>query len=329
MPLYANRVGDPYMNKTIAQIGGALALSAVVSIGAVAADDECKPSRWGADDEIGSANLISPATVLAASKLIKTGKTYSLGIIIDSTTPAFPPRGLSLQVVQPNQQEGARPFPNATYNDDVFQGWFGIGPQIDGLGHLGGPDGMYYNCNHSTEFASITGLTKLGIEKIPPLVARGIVLDMAGHFGVESMEAGQFFTVDDVKAVEAKQGTPVQDGSVVLFHTGWTDAKLASAPDEWVAAEPGQHEDVAKYLASKNVLAVGADTWGVDVVPPPDPARPFQGHVILLKENGIYILETMNTGPLVRDGAFEFLFVLGQAKVRGAVQMIINPIAIH
>lgn len=315
------------MNHTTARLGGALALSAFVAVGA-AADEECAPSRWGADDEIGSANLISAASVLAASKLVTQGKVYSLGITIDSTTPAFPPRGLSLQVVQPNQQEGARPFPNAVYNDDVFQGWFGIGPQIDGLGHIGGPDGMYYNCNHAVDFAGITGLTKLGIEKVPPLVARGIVLDMAGHFGVESMEAGEFFTVEDVQAVEAKQGTPVEAGSVVLFHTGWTDAKLLAAPDEWVAAEPGQHEDVAVYLAGKDVLAVGADTWGVDVVPPPDPTRPFQGHVTLLKENGIYILETMNTGPLVRDEAFEFLFVLGHAKVKGAVQMIINPIAI-
>ena len=73
---------------------------------------------------------------------------------------------------------------------------------------------------------------------------------------------------------------------------------------------------------------MGADTWGVDVVPAQHADRPFQGHVTLLKENGIYILETMNTGPLVRDEVFEFLFVLGQAKVRGAVQMFINPIAI-
>ena len=67
----------------------------------------------------------------------------------------------------------------------------------------------------------------------------------------------------------------------------------------------------------------------MDVVPPQNPERPFHGHVVYLKENGIYVLETMNTGPLVRDGAFEFLFVLGQAKVRGAVQMFINPIAIR
>ena len=205
----------------------------------------------------------------------------------------------------------------------------GIGSQIDGLGHVGAPDATYYNCNNAKEFAFLTGLTRLGVEKIPPIVARGIVLDMAGHFGVEYMEAGQFFDVEDVQAVEEKQGTPAREGDVVLFHTGWTDAKLEADPAAWVSAEPGQTEEVASYLASKNIVAVGADTWGVDVVPPPDQTRPFQGHVILLKENGIYILETMNTGPLVRDGAFEFLFVLGHAKVRGAVQMIINPIAIR
>lgn len=292
------------------------------------AEEACTPSKWGPDDEIGNINLINAATVLKAAQLIKTGQTYSLGITIDSTTPAFAPRSLSLQVVQPGQQEGARPNMGATYNDDIFQGWFGIGSQLDGLGHLG-YEGMYYNCNDAKDFADISGLKKLGTEKVPPMVARGVVLDMAGHFGKPYLTAGQYFTVEDVQAVEAKQGTPIQEGDVVLFHTGWTENKMQSDPQAWVSGEPGQSEEVARYLAGKNVVAVGADTWGLDVVPPQHAERPFQGHVILLKENGIYVLETMNTGPLVRDEAFEFLFVLGQAKVRGSVQMFINPIAIN
>jgi hypothetical protein len=76
-------------------------------------------------------------------------------------------------------------------------------------------------------------------------------------------------------------------------------------------------------------VAVGADTWGVDVVPPQQENRPFQGHLILLQQEGIYLLEMMNTGPLISDQAWEFLFVLGQAKIRGAVQMFVNPVAIH
>ena len=127
--------------------------------------DDCAPSKWGKNDEIGSANLITPESVLKASKLIKFGKTYSLGLTIDANTPAYPPRSLSLQVVQPTQQFGTLGLPNSTYNDDIFQGWFGIGSQIDGLGHIGTTEAIFYNCNDGKEFAQITGLTKLGIEK--------------------------------------------------------------------------------------------------------------------------------------------------------------------
>ena len=305
---------------------GLLGLAAAPAFAAAA--DECRPSRWGADDEIGNANLITPASVLQAAQLVKTGKTYSLGISVDASTPAFPPRQLSLLVVQPNQQGGARPLFDRSYNDDIFMGWFGIGSQLDGLGHLGIND-EYYNCNRAADFSALTGLTKLGIEKVPPIVARGVVLDMAAHYGVPHLQGGQAFSVADVQAVEKRQGTPVREGDVVLFHTGWTDAKLDSDPQLWVSTAPGSSAAAAEYLADKSVVAVGSDTWGLDAVPPEHPERPFPGHVTLLKDNGIYILETMNTGPLVRDGVFEFLFVLGQAKVRGAVQMIINPVAIR
>jgi kynurenine formamidase len=311
---------------------GLIALSIVTLLLGAAASDaaaatRCEPSPWGADDEAGATNHITPESVMKAVQLVQTGRTYPLGIVIDANTPAYPPRGMSLSVVQPGQQEAARPNSDVTYNDDIFMGWFGIGSQLDGLGHIG-VDGMYYNCNHAHDFAAIDGLTKLGVEKVPPIVARGIVLDMAGHFGVPNLEAGQHFSVADVQAVERKQGTPIEKGDVVLFHTGWTDAKYESDPATWGAMEPGISEEVAAYLVGKEVVAVGADTWAVDVVPPQNANRPFPGHVAFLKESGIFILEVMNTGPLVRDGVHDFLFVLGQARVRGAVQMMINPVAI-
>ncbi|MCF8466422.1 MAG: cyclase family protein [Sneathiella sp.] len=290
---------------------------------------ECQPSKWGADDELGSANLVTPERTLAASKLIKQGKSVPLGIVIDAKTPAFPPRGLSLQVVQPSQQGGQKLFAfNGNYNDDLVQLWLGIGSQIDGLGHLGS-NGLYYNCNDEKEISQITGLTKLGTHNIPPLVGRGVVIDMTKHFGVTALEAGQFFTAADIQAAAKAQGVEIREGDVVLFYTGWTDAKLESDPTAWASGEPGTSEDAAEWLAAQNVMAVGADTWGVDVVPPEKEGRPFYGHVILLKDNGIYILETMNTGPLVREGIKEFMFVLGQARVRGTVQMIINPVALY
>jgi kynurenine formamidase len=296
-----------------------------------AAFAECAPSKWGADDEIGSANLVTAERTLAASKLIKQGKSMPLGIVIDSSTPAFPPRGLSLQVVQPNQQGGQRldgfGYPGV-YNDDVAHIWFGIGSQIDGLGHLA-EDGIYYNCNDEKDFAALTGLKKLGVHGIPPLVSRGVVLDMAKHFGVGHMEAGAHFGSDDIKAAAKAQGVSIGEGDVVLFNTGWTETKLDAAPTEWVSAEPGITNEGAVYLASLNVMAVGSDTWGLDAVPPAPGDKVFYGHVTLLRDHGIYILETINTRPLLDEGVNEFMFVLGQARIRGTVQMIINPVALY
>lgn len=310
---------------------GLAALLAVTSSGAALA--ECQPSKWGADDTIGSANTITPERVLAASKLVKQGKTQHLGIIVDKDIPAFGARSLSVTILQPGQQWGQKPFPNGfVYNDDIFTGWLGIGSQLDTLAHGGhaGEDGtFFYNCNEAAEISQVTGMTKLGVEGIPPLVARGVVLDMAAHAGKEHMDAGEYFTADDVKAQAELQGVTLGEGDVVLFHTGWTEHVLPSDPAAWGAGEPGMSEDVADYMAELGVLAVGADTWGVDVVPPQNADRPFQGHITLLKENGIYILEVMNTGPLVEDEAWEFMFVLGPSRLRGAVQAIIDPIAVY
>ena len=102
-----------------------------------------------------------------------------------------------------------------------------------------------------------------------------------------------------------------------------------SDPAAWGAAEPGLTNEGAVYLASLNPMAVGADTWGLDAIPPAEGDKVFYGHVTLLKDNGIYILETMNVGPLVREGVNEFMFVLGQARIQGTVQAMINPVALY
>ena len=298
---------------------------------AAAASHACKPSKYGEGDEVGAANLITPESVLAASKLVSKGETHPLGIVVDPNMPAFPPRKMMMQVVQPNQQFG-RKLTNdfgwpISYNDDVTQLWWGTGPQIDGLGHLGEGD-VYYNCNDGKDFAQLTGLTKLGIHTIPPLVARGVVVDMAEHFGVETMAAGQGIGSEDIKAAAAAQGVEFKEGDVILFHTGWTEAKLTSEPATWGTGEPGLSNEGAVYLASLDPMAVGADTWGLDAVPPAEGDKVFYGHVTFLSHNGIYIFETMNTGRLAEEGVTEFMFVLGQARLKGAVQMMINPIAL-
>lgn len=308
----------------------AILAATTLALAAPALAAECNHSVYGEGDEIGAANLITPERVIAASKLVREGKTHPLGIVIDPDMPAFPPRGMMLQVIQPNQQFGRQLTPDLgwdmIYNDDVAQLWLGIGPQLDGLGHLGHA-GMFYNCHEGAEISAVTGLKKLGIHTIPPLVGRGVLVDMAKHFGVETMTAGQPIDGADIEAAAEAQGVEFREGDIILLHTGWTDAMLESDPQAWVAGEPGLSNEGAEYLAGFKPVAVGADTWGVEAVPPKDGDRVFYGHVTFLKENGIFILETMNTGPLAQSGVNEFMFVLGQARLKGAVQMLINPVA--
>ena len=287
------------------------------------------PSKFGPADEIGSANYLTPALALAAAKLVKTGKTYALGITVNTTTPAYPPRTCSLYIVQPGQvgsAEGLGPT-KTTYNDDILNCWNGIGTQIDGLGHIGVGD-RYYNGNKWGEFATMGGLTKLGTEKIPPFVARGVLLDMAAYYGVDVVKEGTAFNTAEIEGAAKKQGVQIRQGDVVIFHTGWLSL-IEKDPKRFGAAEPGLGRDGARYLVSKNVVAVGADTWGLEVIPFEQGAGVFEVHQILLPMGGTYILENINTAELAKDKAWEFMFVLGHNKYQGAVQSMINPVAIR
>ena len=304
-----------------------LSLALIVASSAVSAD-ECVPSPWGADDQIGAANRVTPERTAAAAKLVKKGISHPLGIVIEPGMPAYPPRYTQLQVVQPNQQFNADLGVGweASSNDDVLQMWLGTGPQLDGLGHMG-EAGEFYNCNQGKDFSIITGLTKLDISGIPPMVGRGVMIDIAKQMGVDSLQAGQPITSDDIKAAMKSQGVTVGEGDVVLLHTGYTDATLKQNPSLWAGSIPGITNEASVFLAGLKPMAVGADTWGLGAVPPRVGDKIFYDHVVLLKQHGIYILETMNTGRLADDGVHEFMFVLGQARLKGAVQMIINPVA--
>ena len=165
------------------------------------------PSKFGPADEIGAANYLTPALALEASKLVKTGKTYSLGITVNTSTPAYPPRTCSIYIVQPGQQGSAEGLGSTktTYNDDILNCWNGIGTQIDGLGHIGVGD-RFYNGNKWQDFANIGGLKKLGTEKIPPFVARGVLLDMAAYYGVDMVKEGTAFNTAEIEGAAKKQG---------------------------------------------------------------------------------------------------------------------------
>lgn len=285
-------------------------------------------SKFGPDDQIGNMHYVTPEKTLAATKLVTKGKSYRLAIETNKDTPAYPPRTFAVTIVQPGQNAGASLGPTkTTYNDDQINGWAGIGTQIDGLGHIG-IDNLYFNCNKSNDFAATDGLKKLGVEHIPAVATRGVVLDMAGYFKTDIVKEGTAFNRADIEGAMKRQGVQsIEKGDVVLFYTGWLKL-LGKDNKRFGSVAPGLGRDGARYLASLGVAMIGSDTWSFEAVPFEPGAGVFEVHQILIPMNGIHILENINTEELVKDQAWEFLFTLGPARITGGVQAIINPIAI-
>ena len=125
------------------------------TVGTASAQDWTK-SKWGPNDEIGAANYMKPELVVKAAGLVKTGKTYALGIPVDSTTPAYPPRAFKITVVQPGQAGSPGLGPSkTTYNDDLLEGGSALAASSTGLAT-------------SAWSTSITTATSLPISPIQP-----------------------------------------------------------------------------------------------------------------------------------------------------------------
>jgi kynurenine formamidase len=292
------------------------------------ADADWYPSRYGAEDTLGAINNLSAEGVRKAAKLVREGKVYALGVETGPESPAYAPRQYAMTILQLDSGTGEPLGVNkATGNDDLMYLWMGIGSQIDGLGHMG-INHVYYNGNRAEDFVAPTGLTKLSTDKLPPIVSRGVLLDMARHMGKDILPAGTAFNSAEIKAAAKAQRVRIRKGDVVLFHTGWLNVADTDQA-KFMAGEPGLGVDGARYLAAQGVVAVGSDSWAVEVLPSEDPTQAFPVHPELLAKNGVYILENMDTRALAADGATEFLFVLGQPRFVGAVQAVINPVAIR
>ncbi|MBM9401126.1 cyclase family protein [Gluconacetobacter azotocaptans] len=289
--------------------------------------EDVPPSPYGKNDEIGAANLVTPASVREAVKLVRTGKTYPLAVVMDKNLPAFRHRSFHLTNVQPNEAGGATMGPNKfTFNDELVVGWTGVGTQLNGIGHIG-IDNVYYNGNKASDFVTVEGVTKLGIEKVPPIVARGIVLDMTALYGTPVVPADTEFTVADIETVLGREGITIHRGDVVLFNTGWLEL-IGKDNRKFLDVEPGIGMEAAQWLADKGIIAFGGDTWASEIYPAKD-GRVFPINQFMLAHKGIYNLELIDSRPLVRDHAWEFLFVLGQPLYRGSTQVNINPVAIR
>jgi kynurenine formamidase len=269
----------------------------------------------------------------AALRLAAQGKVYDLGITYSRRSYKWPghspgeiisfrsPTGENAQkdaVVDPvGNNSGTRWHSNAMFMND------NVATQIDGLGHITvGSDNHWYNGFKEADFGGDFGLLKCDAVTIPPIVARGVMLDIAAARNVEELPAHYAITPADLDAALARQKVALQPGDVVLIRTGtlrhWgTDGDNHAKIGEHDSA--GINLESARYLVEQHgAMLIGSDTSGLEVNPAAAGSDSFiPVHKYLLVEQGVHIGEFHNLEGLARDKVYEFCYVCCLNKIAG------------
>ena len=291
--------------------------------------------RWGADDERGALNHLTPEVIRAAAASITSGNVYSLGIPIQGQgVPLLDYRGVPMRLTL---QDGTDDGMYASYgaqdgtgaHEDVLVMASHTTSHMDALIHV--YEGhQHYNGVPFGEMRALGGAAKLGIEKVGGFAARGVLLDMVNHMGADGwLTPGTMITGSDLEACAAAQGTEVRAGDVVLIRTGhldmWWSNNAAGIPEGFEQAGIGS--DAAEWLAARDVTAVGSDNAAVEVIPF-DQNDFLIVHKMLLVQCGIYMLEHLDLRQAAADKSYEGIIAIAPLKVTGATGSPINPIFI-
>jgi kynurenine formamidase len=287
--------------------------------------------RWGADDERGALNLLDPATVLAATRVCRTGKVYNLGLPVQHEgVPIKPTVGAPHRLTVKGDGEpgifsdrGAPPDLGA--NEDMLVLPTHNGTHIDALAHVY-CGYKVYNGFDARDFTPSTGANRCGIEKMGGFAARAVLLDVAGHHGVPWLEPGTLITGDDLEACRAAEGVEIGRGDVVLIRTGELERFAAEGSSQPSRGQAGVGRSTVPFFADHDVCAVGADNIAVERVPFEEGMLAV--HVALLVERGIALLEHVVLAELAADRCHESLLVAAPLLITGASGSPLNPIAI-
>lgn len=292
---------------------------------AVAGVDTWFPSRWGADDSAGALNEITPAKRVAATGLVRTGQVFDLAHVLHEAVPAFPGRTFR-QWLPEKAPDGGIGKNHVHWVAERFEATTQMGTHVDGLNHLHVGD-RTYNGHRVSEVVDERGTRRLGIETLPQIVTRGLLVDVAAVRGVARLDAGDVITPADVDAALAVDGLSVAPGDAVLFHTGW-GALWDDDPARYPTGEPGPGMALAAWLADQRIALTGCDTWSYGPVPAEDPDEPFVVPQVLNVRHGIVVMENLHLHELAAAEVHEFLLVVSHPKLLGATGAWIAPLAI-
>jgi kynurenine formamidase len=278
--------------------------------------------KWGEQDERGALNQIGVEEVKRALGLVRNARVISLAQPLSADTPVPGHRAPLLHFMGRDGGDyaagGKRPG-GFQFAEDTVVLPLHFGTHIDALCHAWYDDKLY-NGFPSTGTRSTTGAARCGVEKMGPIIGRGVLLDMV-KFSGRALARGEAIT----RAMLEDAGIQVQKGDVVLIRTGWLETMLSS-PD-YYDGEPGIDVAAARWLAERGVAAVGADNFAVEPVPFP-PEKVFPVHQCLIRDFGIPLIEGLVLAPLAEAEASSFLFMAAPLPIRGATGSPLVPLAV-
>lgn len=293
------------------------------------------PSRYGADDQIGTLNEITPGQVLAAIGLVKAGTVVSLGPIIDENIPVFPGRywhqtvDLSPHVTNPRR-------PDATemgwgknvinWITEIQAGAFQVGSQLNSIGHIQISD-RFYNGWKVRDVVEPWGLGRFGMEGVLRIVTRGVLVDVAAYKSVDRLGKGYAITVADVQGALVKQGVAIGQGYMVLLCTGW-GALWGRDNALFLSGEQGPGLALVEWLYEQRIAALGTDSWNIGPVPGEDPEQPFLVPQTMYVKMGLFGFENLANQGLAERRVYEFLFVNTHGRSRGSTAALMAPAAV-
>jgi len=290
-------------------------------------------SRWGAGDQIGAGNLLTVERRLAALRSVQSGRVYDLSHEISANAPYLLPNQtpylLSIWAsfrdsIKRRRAAGAQN--DAGTNLERVEMTMHVGTHIDALGHFSIGDRLY-NGNSAAEVVTDWGLDRLGIEHAPPMIARGILLDVAGLDGGAFLDAGRAVSPEDLQRASDAAGVAVEAGDIVLIRTGW--GRFFGVDNQrYVAGEQGIDVAAASWLTSRDVVAIGCDNMAVEVLPNPDRSLMMPVHQHVLAEAGVYLIENLALEELAAERVYSFCFILLATKYKGATGCPVRPVAL-
>ena len=284
-------------------------------------------NKWGADDERGALNFIGPDQVRRATALVRTGEVLRLAQLLSPKTPV-PAHRCGLQHFMGRDggdyAAGAKRPGGFQFAEDTVVMPLHIGTHVDALCHAWYDDKLYNGYLGDT-VRSTTGATRLGIDKMPPVVTRGILLDLVRLKG-RVLANGESIGRADLEAAAAAAGVQPGRGDAVLVRTGWLEAQKGVKNVDF-NEEPGIDVEAGLWLAESEVAVIGADNFAIEVLPFPE-GKVFPVHQRLIRDFGIPLLEGLMLDPLVASGRHEFMFVASALPIVGATGSPLAPVAI-